>query len=274
MRLLYASDGKVTVLEKIITFLAKTVNEPRAYGLFHVVSLLIILGICALIIFKRHRFTKRTVARFVFTSGIIMLVFEIYKQLVITYEPLTDEWVYELYAFPFQFCSTPTYIALLAFLFYKLKLKTVYEALLSFLATYGMIAAIVVLFFGTGTVLCQTLGINIQTMVHHGLMLIMAVTLLCTNSIPLNKKSLIWATAVFLPLLTVAIILNTCIQGLDLFYVSPSSTFVYKAISDIFFGGKLPYLVYLIGYVILFTLGAALILYITHLIKNHKRKTD
>lgn len=269
-KLLFSSDGKVTVLEKIVAFLSKRMEEPRAYGLFHIVSLLIILGVCALIIYKRHKFTEKTVAYFIFFIGLTMLIFEIYKQLVITYEPAYDVWVYELYAFPFQFCSTPTYIALLSFLFYKLRLNTVYQAFLSFLATYGMIAAIVVLFFGTSTVLCPSLGINIQTMVHHGLMLVMSILILSTGSIELGKRSFIGASAVFLPLLVIAMILNACIDGLDLFYVSPNSTFVYKAISDIFFGGKLPYLVYLIGYVILFTLGAALILFITHKIKSKK----
>ncbi len=267
-RILSYSDGKITVFEKTIAFLSKQVNIPRFYGLFHIASLIIILGICAFTVLKRKKITEKALANFVLICGCVMLVFEIYKQLVITYEAGTDIWAYELYAFPFQFCSTPTYIALLAFLFYKLRLKTVYNALLSFLATYGMIAAIVVLFFGTKTVLCQTLGINIQTMLHHGLMLIMSVTILVSNGIKEDKKAFIGASAVFLPLLTAAIILNTCIDGLDLFYLSPDSTFVYKGLSDIFFGGNLPYPIYLIGYIILFGAGAALILCISHKIKK------
>lgn len=274
MKLLFESDGKISILEKIIIFLAKTGNVPRAYGVFHILSLIVIFAICAIIIVKRRRFTKKSISVFVFACGIIMLVLEIYKQLVITYEVNTDEWVYELYAFPFQFCSTPTYIALLSFLFYKLKIEKVYNALLSFLATYGMIASIVVLFIGTQTVFCTYIGINLQTMIHHGLMFIISVAILCTDSVALNKKSLTGAFVVFIPLLVIALILNKCIDGLDLFYVSPNSTFVYKQMSDILFGGKLPYPVYLIGYIVLFTLGSALILRIVFLIKNHNKKTD
>ncbi len=274
MKLLFKSDGKISFFEKIITFLAKTGNVPKAYGLFHIICITVLFAVCALIIVNRRRFTEKSVSIFVFVCGIIMLILEIYKQLVITYEVNSDEWVYELYAFPFQFCSTPTYIALLSFLFYKLKIKNIYSALLSFLATYGMIASIVVLFIGTQTVFCTYIGINLQTMVHHGLMFVISIVVLCTDSIELNKKSLTGAFFVFIPLLVIALILNKCIDGLDLFYVSPKSTFVYPAVSDIFFGGKLPYPLYLVGYIILFTAGSALILYMTYLIKKHDKKTD
>lgn len=265
-RLLWDSDGKIGIFEKIIAFLSKQMETPRFYGIFHIVSLLLIFAVCALIILKRKKLTKSFISRFIFICGLIMLAFEIYKQLIITYEPSTDRWVYEYFAFPFQFCSTPTYIAIISFFFYRK--KTVYNAFLAFLATYGMIAAIVVLFFGTSTVLCPSLGVNIQTMVHHGLMLIMSVAILASSSIKEDKRSLIGASAVFLPLLVIAMILNACIKGLDLFYLSPDSTFVYKSISDIFFGGALPYPVYFIGYVTLFTAGAALILFVCHRIKK------
>ncbi len=269
-RVLFESDKKVSFFEKAVAALSKETDIPRFYGIFHIASLLLILLTCAFIIKNRKKLSEKALSRFILICGCVMLAFEIYKQLVITYEPSTDRWVYEYYAFPFQFCSTPTYIALLSFLFCKFKNKMVYKALLSFLATYGMIAATVVLFFGTSTVLCSIIGVNVQTMVHHGLMLIMSVAILASGEIHEDKSALIGAGAVFFPLLIIAIILNACIKGLDLFYLSPDSTFVYKSISDIFFGSALPYPIYLIGYIILFTAGAALILFISHKIKKPK----
>ena len=262
MEFLAAADSKITAFEKFVAFLDAQGNIPGAYGIFHIISLLIIFAVCALVFVYRKRLTEKFIACFTLVCGIIMIVFEIYKQLVFSYHSDIDLWKYSVYSFPFQFCSTPMYIAVIAFVLYKLKKERLYKAMLSFLATYSLIAGFVVLFVGTGTVFCSTLGVNIQTMVHHGIMFVLATAILVSGAIEFNKRALLDAFFVFAPLLVIAMILNFSIDGLDMFYIAPDSKFVFKSISDIFFGGKLPYPVYLVGYIILFTLGSALILFI------------
>ena len=44
--------------------------------------------------------------KIILISGFIMLIFEIYKQVIFTYQVGHYQW----YAFPFQFCSTPMYL--------------------------------------------------------------------------------------------------------------------------------------------------------------------
>ena len=59
-----------------------------------------------------------------------------------SYDPQTG-WSYDWSRFPFQFCSTPIYIALLAAPLHDGKLR---RALLCFLATYSPVAGCAVLF--------------------------------------------------------------------------------------------------------------------------------
>lgn len=266
-----------TLLEKIIMLFDGKMNTPRAFGIFHIASMLLVISVCALAIRFRHKFTEKNVPYIILAVGIVMFILEIYKQLVISYDATADAWQYKWYIFPFQFCSTPIYITLLAFAASRLKNKLIYNALKAFLSTYALIAGIVV-FCVPGSVFCPIIGVNIQTMVHHGLMIILAVALLSSGTVVFEKKTLIGAFSVFIPLLVTAMILNFAHGNgseFDMFYLAPDSTFVLAKLRALFWGFP-PYPVYLIGYVILFTLGASLVLYIGYKVKNREtiKKTD
>lgn len=260
----------MSVFEKFIAFLSKDMKTPSFYGIYHIASILFIVTAVALIIIFRKKITHKQIAYITLTVGLIMAVLELYKQLVLSYNPSNDTWAYRWFAFPFQFCSTPTYITLLAFLFYKLNIKSVYNALLGFLGTYSLVAGIMVIFVGTKSVLCSSVGINLQTMIHHGLMMVLGIAILVSRSLSFDKKTFITSSLVFLPLLSVAMILNAILPQLDLFYVSTTSTVAFKPISDFFFGGNLPYIIYLIGYIVLFAGASALTLWIAHKITTKK----
>lgn len=258
----------MNTFEKAVAFLSKTTEAPRFYGPFHIISALIIVGACILAVIYRRKISEKRLAHLTLIFGSVMLVFEIFKQLIVTYNPSDSTWAYEWYAFPFQFCSTPTYITLLAFLFYKLKYEKIYNAMLGFLGTYSLVAGFLVIFVGTQNVLCTYVAINIQTMVHHGLMLVLGVIILSTRAVEFNKKTFVKSTLVFLPLLAIALILNALMPQLDLFYISTTSTVAFKPISDLLFGGNLPYIIYLLGYVLLFSGASALTLFIASKIKK------
>ena len=262
---------KYSLLEKIIMLLDASMTPPKPFGIFHVVSMLLVICACVLAVKKRHIFTEKNVPFVILGVGLTMLVFEIYKQFVRSYTPATDAWLYKWYIFPFQFCSTPIYITLLAFLFSRLRLTAVYEALKTFLATYSLVAGAVV-FAIPRSVFGPTVGVNIQSMLHHGLMILLAVILLASGSVKYEKKSLIGAFCVFMPLLIAAMIMNFVYGNgaeFDMFYLAPDSTFALAKLRELF-GGFPPYPVYLIGYICLFTLGAALVLYVCYKISNKK----
>ncbi len=260
----------MNTFEKAVAFLSKTTDTPHFYGLFHIISALIIIAACVLFIAYRHKITQNRLAYLVLIFGCVMVAFEILKQFILIYNVNNDTWTYKWYAFPFQFCSTPIYIAPLAFLFYKLKCKKIYDAMLGFLSTYSLVAGFLTVFIGTEKVLCSHIAINIQTMVHHGLMLVLGVIILSTRAIRFDKETFVLSTLVFLPLLAIALILNALMPQLDLFYVSTTSTVAFKPISDLLFGGNLPYIIYLSGYILLFAGASALTLFIASKITKKK----
>ena len=115
-------------LEKVLSFLQSfKMIKPTNYGWFHILCLIITILITIVLIYKKPN-KKKTML----VISIIMILFETYKQLSFSFD--NGIWNYQWYGFPFQFCATPMYVALVAGL---TKNKKIEEYCYSFLATFG-----------------------------------------------------------------------------------------------------------------------------------------
>ena len=98
--------------EAILRFFDTQMTQPTPYGWFHILSLALTVAATVLLCrFGKSLNPRKTV---LFTA-ILVTVLEIYKQ--INYSFSYEGGIgfdYQWYAFPFQFCSTPMYVGLLA----------------------------------------------------------------------------------------------------------------------------------------------------------------
>lgn len=210
---------------KILQFLDTSMTTPKPYGVFHLISfaLSILAGVWLCIRFKD---TERYARRVVLITAIIVTVLEIYKQInyTFTYDGTAITADYQWYAFPWQFCSTPMVVGLLA----GLTRGKVHKSLCAYLATFAMFAGVCVMFY-PNDVFISTVGINIQTMVCHGSMLSIGIYLLASGYVKLEHKTILKAVPVFCAAVAVAIILNEIAyatglletETFNMFYVSP-----------------------------------------------------
>ena len=254
----------MALIGEIINTLNVKMNVPTPYGWFHIFSLLVtVFATLVVCLFCKHR-TRRQVITTVFMTAILVTLFEIYKQVNFTfsYDGETISASYAWYAFPFQFCSTPMYVGLLAGITRKGK---VHESLCAYLATYSIFAGICVMLYPV-TVFVDTVGINIQTMFCHGSMIVIGVYLLATGYVKLEHKTILKALPVFAIGVTIATIMNEVAyySGLlenhdfNMFFISrhaAPSLPVYSLIQ-----GVVPFPFCLMIYVGAFTLAAYLIL--------------
>lgn len=246
----------MNLFERILVFLDSGMEQPHSYGLFHIAWLIIML-ITALFIIKTFKNNAKKGKQIILTLSISCLLFETYKQLNFSfnYSDTVTWWEYKWYAFPFQFCSTPMYIGVIASLFKNEKLKT---SLYYFLATYGLLGGLITMIYPE-TCFVNTIGINIQTMFHHSAMVIMGITSIACLNLKFNFISFKKATKVFVTLVGIALFLNIVTyylkinNGLELFYISPfhNSTLPVFSIID----QKLPYILFLFTYLFLFSLA-------------------
>lgn len=252
-------------------------QTPGLFGWFHLLWILLVVagsvGLCLLHNSKRPPSPRQVLA--VVTLAVILL--EIYKQINYSFS-YTDGIVfdYQWYAFPFQFCSTPMYIGLLAVLFSKGKL---HDAFCAYLATFAVFAGVCVSVY-PGDVFVSTIGINIQTMVCHGSMICVGVYLFFSGHVPLEHKTILKAIPVFAVCVGLAVVMNELAysaglletETFNMFFVSPHcepSLPVYSLVQN-----AVPYPWCLVIYILIFTLAAYLMLLIAMGVRYLVRKAQ
>ena len=262
----------------ILKILDTSMTTPTLYGPFHLFWWAVVVVSTVLLCTCCRRFSHGQVCNVVLGVAIAVTVLEIYKQINYTFDYTSGvvEASYQWYAFPFQFCSTPMYIGLLAGIFRKGKF---HDYLSAYLATYAVFAGLCVMVY-PGDVFCSTVGVNIQTMVCHGSMITVGLYLLGSGHVKLERKTLRKAMAVFAVTVSMAAVMNEIAyytglleeHSFNMFYISPHCDPhlpVYSLVQQV-----LPFPFCLMVYVAAFSAAAGIILLaaagVKHLAANHK----
>ena len=197
-----------------------------------------------------------------------MIGLELYKQVIWSYNAVTDTWKYNWYFFPWQFCSVPMYIMLIAALVKESKFR---DFLISFLATFSLFAGLVVMVY-PGDVFQGMIGINIQTMIHHSSQVFIGVFMYVSGRVKMQHKTVLKGTAIFAVCVVVALLFNVISHytipqaGVNMFFIGPYVPCPTPVLS--LFWGIVPYPVFLLIYLAGFTAAAYVILLIAMLIKK------
>jgi len=246
--------------ENLINSLKGTMETPGNYSVFHLVSigLAIMLTVVLCIFFKNA--SNKTFRIVVGIAWGVMLVLEIYKQIIYsyTYENGVSNWSYRWHAFPFQLCSTPLYVLPLVVFLKEGKIR---DAAMSFISTFAFVGGLVV-FIYPNDVFESLIGINIQTMVHHGLQIVLAIYLMVYNRRKLNFKYFLSGISIFAIAFILANIFNLSFNtvsdsSINMFFVSPYVATNLPILSQAY--AALPFIIYLVVYFIGFILAAYIV---------------
>lgn len=266
----------MNLIEKILYWLQGTMPLPLMFGPFHIVSILLVLSMTVLIAIRYRHSDEKTLKRVLLTMGIICLSFETYKQLIYSfhYDPALDQvsWSYQWYAFPFHFCSIPMYLAPLAAV---LKPGKVRQAIFNFLGTFGLFGGLAVLIYAE-PVYITMIGINIQTMVHHGSQVVLGVYLIASGRVQLKYKAMLGASIVFIIPVLMSIVINVIfyqIRGVsagqfNMFWISPYWQTELPILNGI--QPLVPYPIFVLIYISGFMFIAMIVLSITMLLSKIK----
>ena len=252
------------ILKGLLEIFEARMETPQPFGWFHILSWVITIAVTVLLCVFHKKDDHDRVRRIVLFTAIIVIVLEVYKQIVLTYSvsdgEITSRFMW--YTFPFQFCSMPMYVGLLAGI---IKRGKVHDALCAFLATYAVFAGLCVMVYPSN-VFIEAIGINIQTMICHGSMISIGVYLLYSGHVKLCHKTILGAITVFTICIACAAILNEVIyytiplegDAFNMFFISrhfEGSLPIYSSIQKV-----LPFGVCLVIYISVFSLVAYLIL--------------
>lgn len=237
--------------------------KPELYGWFHILCL--ILTVLLVVVLLKLKTNEKNIRWILGITSVVVMILEVYKQLYFCTdigESITFQYRWNI--FPWQFCSTPMYIGLLAAV---VKKKKTHYRLCCYLCTYALMAGVCVMLYPS-SVFTENVLINVQTMVNHGTMVSVGIYLLLCNYVKCEKRTLVEAFKVFSICISIAIVLNEVAfysgilenHPFNMFYISPhveGGLPVYGAIQKI-----IPYPMNLLIYILGFTLGSGIILWI------------
>ncbi len=259
-------------LKSVLEIFGAQGPTPGLFGWVHILSAILSVALGIFLCMKFKNPTEKQVRAVLLTVSVIVAVLEIYKQIEYTFTPTETgiEGDFQWYAFPWQFCSMPMYVGLLAGIWPKGK---IHDAFCAFLATYSIFAGICVMVY-PGDVFTATIGINIQTMICHGTMISLGIFLLGTGYVKTEQKTILKAIPVFSAAVVIAMILNELAHYTDftggetfnMFFISRHEDPhlpVYSIVQQ-----YVPYPFCLIIYIAAFSVAAYLILLIAMGIKK------
>lgn len=236
--------------------------KPEPYGVFHLSFLFGGLLLIAGLLYLLRGASPRTQKIVLWTSAIILVVVELYKQLFFTFV-LYEE--YKWYSFPLQLCSSPMYLVPLFLLLKSGNLKT---GLMGYVALFGTLGGLSVMVYPT-TVFMSTVNISVQTMVWHLMLIFIGLFLLVTKQFGTKKGDYKKAVIAFASIVGIVIVFNvimyhvlnpagtTDITTFNMFFVSPYFITNFPLLNSI---QEFSYVVFIVSYVVILS-GLAGVIY-------------
>ena len=261
----------MNVFERFLFILQTEMEEPEAFGWFHLMWLFFVLVTVIFLYKKKKKNSEKQLKLVLGIYGITALVLEVLKQLSwsFNYDSITNvvSWDYQWYAFPFQLCTTPIFISLICLFLKKGKIRNCLLSYMAFVTILGSISTMIL----PDSCLVSDILVNIHTMWLHLGSFVVSVYLIMNGIVKVNKKNFINAILVFLVFVSIALIMNIGVynsgilndETFNMFYISPyfeSTLPVFDVIYE-----KVPYILFLIIYIVALSLGAGIIYFIAML---------
>lgn len=258
--------------ERLDTFF-ESISWPMepfpSYGAFHILYTLIGFALCGFLAWKLRKVSDKTANRLLFIIGLVLAVGEILKQLFCTFLPQDNH--YSWGDFPFQLCSIPIYLCLIAPCLKPGKLQ---RGMYSFLVLYNLLGGAIAFTEPSGLLLDRWF-LTAHALLWH-MTLVFIGLFLCFSKRGGNQRSdYVGATWTFIVLCGIAFGLNCFVQfglgkDMNMFFVGPgeSPIIVFKQFSQ-WFGWYINTPIYIFAV----CLGAYLIFLLIYALQNHKLPT-
>lgn len=220
-------------IDRLICSTAWEMTKPQAYGAFHLIFTFAGLALCVLFAFIFRKVGEKGHKRIMLGVGIFLLITEVYKQLFYYYH--IGNHSYQWWIFPFQLCSVPMYLCIIAPLFKKGKLQ---DGMYHFMTTYNLLGGIMAFIEPSG-LLHNYLTLTLHAFVWHMLLIFVGFYLIASGRYAKSFSDYRRATYTFLVLCVIAFCINLIFWNasegsINMFYVGPrySPLIVFKQISQ------------------------------------------
>lgn len=219
-------------MRAFLEWTAWPMQPPPSYGVLQISF--VIAGVCVafLAAFLLRNTTKKQSRWIVFGVGAVLLVSELYKQLFHYY--VVNNSVYDWWIFPFQLCSIPMYLCLVAPF---LKAGNLQQTLYDFLCSFTLLGGFIV-FLDPSGLQHNYWTLSLHSFVWHFLLVFVGLLVGYTRLGALQKGGFKRAIWLYVACCVIAFTLNLSLWdishgSINMFYLGPqpSTQFVFGAIT-------------------------------------------
>lgn len=241
-------------------------TPPPSYGWFHILYTLIAFSLCGLIAWKIRKINDKAAGWLIFGLGFFLSLTEVYKQLFLFFN--SDNHTYNWGELPFQLCSVPMYLCLIA---PWLKPGKLQRGMYSFMALFNLLGGGISFAEPSGLLLHDWFS-TVHALFWHTSLVFLGLFLCFSQRGGTRKGDYPGAAITFVSLCGIALLINTLVQNLlgkhiNMFFVGPgeSPIIVFKQFCQ-WFGWPVNTLIYIFAV----CLGAYLIYLLIQLIQKKK----
>lgn len=211
--------------------MAKAASWGGFLVIFTVIGILLATA-SAFFLRKTH---KRRVDQIVFAVGLVLVLLETYKQLF--YFFVVNDREYYWWIFPFQLCSIPIYLCVIAPLLRDGRLKaTLYD----FIGSFGLLGGVIV-YAATSGMIYKFWTLTLHSYTWHFLLIFVGLLLGLTGNVGTQKHGFRRTVFMYLGLCVIALCINLIFWeraggNINMFYIGPMITYqpVFHDISEQF----------------------------------------
>jgi len=256
----------IQTLDSFFEAISWRMEPPPAYGAFHILYTLIGFALCAFVAWKLRKVSDKTAGWILFSVGAFLIASEILKQFFYFFAIKDNS--YSWGDFPFQLCSVPMYMCVIA---PWLKKGRVQRGMYSFMVLYNLLGG-AISFTEPSGLLHSYYFLTIHALIWHMLLVFIGL-FICFSKRGGNERSdYKTSTVTFIVLCGVAFLLNCLVQyglgeHMNMFFVGPGNSpiVVFKQFSE-WFGWYINTPIYIFAV----CLGAYIVFCITYLSQNKK----
>ena len=223
------------MLDSFFESISWPMEPPPAYGAFHILFTLIGFAVCGFSAWKLRNVNDKVAGRILFFCGLFLTISEVFKQFFYYFVMMDN--CYSWGDFPFQLCSIPMYMCLIA---PWLKPGKLQRGMYSFMVLYNLLGG-AISFTEPSGLLHGHWFLTLHACIWH-MLLVFVGLLICFSKRGGNQKADYWgATWTFIALCGIAFGLNCFVQfglgeSMNMFFVGPGNSpiIVFKQFSEWF----------------------------------------
>lgn len=221
------------VLASFMEWTAWGMERPPSYGAFHLIWTAVALLVCVIFAWKLRNVSEKANRWILLSIGIFLILCELYKQLFYYYHIGSRS--YQWWIFPFQLCSVPMYLCIIAPLLRPGKLQ---RGMYHFMLTFNLLGGIAALAEPSGLT-HEYWTLTLHAFIWHSLLIFIGLYLGFSHRTKARWQDYTLACLTFLGLAAIAFGINLALQNvsegtINMFFVGPknSSLVVFKDISE------------------------------------------